>query len=150
MSDFELSFCTKLYIKFKIYTSYFGNSAELERNNCVIVGICCFPPKDLKYNLKIVAPTKDILDEKSSYSEYYKMYRDVLYGFNIADFFNELEHISDETGGKDIALCCYEKPGEFCHRHLLADFLNMWVPKMDCHEFSAKDIKIKEKSIELF
>jgi len=26
-------------------------------------------------------------------------------------------------GDRDIILCCYEKPGEFCHRHVLANWL---------------------------
>jgi len=33
---------------------------------------------------------------------------------------NELEQMS---GGKDIALVCYEKPENFCHRHIVADWL---------------------------
>ena len=32
------------------------------------------------------------------------------YGFNI--------------GENDIGLICYEKPSDFCHRHLVADWLN--------------------------
>ena len=28
------------------------------------------------------------------------------------------------AGTEDIALVCYEKPGDFCHRHLVADWLN--------------------------
>lgn len=24
---------------------------------------------------------------------------------------------------RDIILCCYEKPNEFCHRHILAEWL---------------------------
>ena len=27
------------------------------------------------------------------------------------------------SGGKDDALCCYEKPGDFCHRHILAKWI---------------------------
>ena len=27
------------------------------------------------------------------------------------------------AGDKDIALVCYEKPGDFCHRHLVAQWL---------------------------
>ena len=27
------------------------------------------------------------------------------------------------SGGKDVALCCYEKPGDFCHRHILAKWI---------------------------
>lgn len=25
--------------------------------------------------------------------------------------------------GRDAILCCYEKPGEFCHRHIVAEWL---------------------------
>lgn len=28
------------------------------------------------------------------------------------------------VGENDIALICYEKPTDFCHRHLVADWLN--------------------------
>lgn len=27
------------------------------------------------------------------------------------------------TSHRDIVLCCYEKPGDFCHRHILAEWL---------------------------
>ena len=30
----------------------------------------------------------------------------------------------DGTEGKDICLICYEKPEDFCHRHLVADWLS--------------------------
>jgi len=33
------------------------------------------------------------------------------------------EAIEKASGGKDIVLCCYEKTGEFCHRHVLAELL---------------------------
>jgi hypothetical protein len=35
--------------------------------------------------------------------------------------------------GKDIALVCYEKPEDFCHRHLVAE----WLKKFGycCEEF---------------
>ena len=34
--------------------------------------------------------------------------------------------VSEKADNKDIdiALVCYEKPGDFCHRHLVADWLN--------------------------
>jgi len=32
-----------------------------------------------------------------------------------------LEQISQ---GRDIILCCYEKPEDFCHRKILADWLS--------------------------
>ena len=46
--------------------------------------------------------------------------------------------------GKDVALMCYEKPGDFCHRHLLADFLNEKLG-LDIKEFEFKT----ESSVEV-
>ena len=37
------------------------------------------------------------------------------------DFVNRLEFISN---GNDVALCCFEEPDKFCHRHLIAEWLN--------------------------
>ena len=34
-----------------------------------------------------------------------------------------LKVIEDLSGGKDVALCCYEKPDEFCHRQMVAAWL---------------------------
>ena len=34
-----------------------------------------------------------------------------------------LKDLSELSGGNDIALVCYEKPGDNCHRHLIADWL---------------------------
>ena len=28
------------------------------------------------------------------------------------------------SAGRDVALVCYEKPGDFCHRHLVSKWLN--------------------------
>jgi len=45
-------------------------------------------------------------------------YQEELNGINIKE---KLEAIAN---GKDIILCCYEKPGDFCHRHILNDMIN--------------------------
>ena len=36
-----------------------------------------------------------------------------------------LQELSAMTGGQDFALVCYEKPGDFCHRHLVAEWLGL-------------------------
>lgn len=33
--------------------------------------------------------------------------------------------IEDIAEGQDVALVCFEAPGCFCHRHILADYLNI-------------------------
>lgn len=114
----------------KIYTSYFAKQKQLEENNIFCVGICAIPPVFFKGpNFIIVAPTKDILFEYKNIGDkslYIKRYNDeVLSIFKNAEqwkiFIDRLESISH---GKDVALLCYEKPGDFCHRHLLADKIN--------------------------
>ena len=108
----------------KIYTSYFANLKNLEKDDIVPIGICCYPPKWFKGpNLRVIAPSPDILEKcKSSHAEYEKRYRtEVLSLLKDANIL--LERISFISGGKDAALCCYEKPSDFCHRHILAKWL---------------------------
>ena len=37
--------------------------------------------------------------------------------------FYSFEELYEMSGGKDIVLVCYEIPSDFCHRHLVADWL---------------------------
>ena len=34
-----------------------------------------------------------------------------------------LRKLEELSGGRDVVLICYEAPGDFCHRHLLKEFL---------------------------
>ena len=108
----------------KIYTSYFANLKNLEKEDIFPIGICCYPPKWFNGpNLGAIAPTPDILEKcKSSHAEYEKRYKaEVLSIFkDINILINRISYIS---GGKDVALCCYEKPSDFCHRHIVAKWL---------------------------
>ena len=108
----------------KIYTSYFANLKNLEKEDIFPIGICCYPPKWFNGpNLGAIAPTPDILEKcKSSHAEYKKRYKtEVLSIFkDINILINRISYIS---GGKDVALCCYEKPSDFCHRHIVAKWL---------------------------
>ena len=49
----------------------------------------------------------------------------------------ELERLS---GGKDVALICYEAPGDFCHRHLLVEYLN------NNHNTNIRELKLNLKN----
>lgn len=108
----------------KIYTSYFANLKNLEKEDILPIGICCYPPKWFNGpNLGAIAPTPDILEKcKSSHAEYEKRYKaEVLSIFkDVSTLINKISYIS---GGKDVALCCYEKPSDFCHRHIVAKWL---------------------------
>ena len=108
----------------KIYTSYFANLKNLEKEDILPIGICCYPPKWFNGpNLGAIAPTPDILEKcKSSHAEYEKRYKaEVLSIFkDVSTLINKISYIS---GGKEVALCCYEKPSDFCHRHIVAKWL---------------------------
>ena len=48
----------------------------------------------------------------------------------------ELNYLVPNVNGKDIALICYEKPSDFCHRHLVAEWLNK--NGFKCEEWRSK------------
>ena len=125
----------------KIYTSYFGNLKNLKKNNIVPIGVCQFPPKWFDGpNLISIAPTKDILlNCKNNHQEFIKRYKNEVLSIHRdpQDFVNRLEFISN---GNDVALCCFEKPDKFCHRHLIAEWLNNTL-NLEIQEF-----KILEKT----
>ena len=123
----------------KIYTSYFGNLKKLKENNIVPIGICCYPPKDFHGpNLIAIAPTPDILNNcRSNHQEFRKRYKnEVLSLFKDTSIF--VDRIKFISNGNDCALCCFEKPYEFCHRHLIAEWLNDTL-KLNVTEYSKTD-----------
>lgn len=107
----------------RIYTSYFGNSKKLQQAGIKVIGISLYPPRWFNgISLKQVAPTKSILFANGqTQEEYTRRYRsEVLSQQDMQQFLKTVEQVS---GGQDVALCCYEKPEDFCHRHILADWI---------------------------
>lgn len=71
-----------------------------------------------------LAPTATLLrkyHQGLSASEYEKEYRQQIAGLN--DMHALFEMMARQAKGRDIVLLCYEKDGEFCHRHLLSDIV---------------------------
>lgn len=108
----------------KIYTTYFANIGKMPES-IVPVSITVFPPKGytgLQY--KDLAPTPDLLRrwKLEQDEEYYEktFSEKVLNHCEAKKVFSDLQSLS---GGKDVALVCYEKPSDFCHRHLVARWL---------------------------
>ena len=95
-----------------------------------------------------IAPTKDILCEykanpdKERYTKRYK--EEVLCILKNPQIF--VDGLIYCSNGGDVAMLCYEKPEDFCHRHILADFLNEKL-NLDIKEYEFND---KPKSISLF
>lgn len=107
----------------RIYTSYFGNSKKLQQAGIKVIGISLYPPRWFNgISLKQVAPTKSILFANGQTQEdYTRRYRSEV--LSLQDMQQFLKTVEQASEGQDVALCCYEKPEDFCHRHILADWI---------------------------
>lgn len=123
-----------------IYTSYFGNLKHIPEN-IIRVSICAKAPNwynGLQY--KKLAPKYDFFmkwketHDNNYYIEHFNS--EVLDKLNANDVIEELVGVLDIDEDIDICLLCYEKPSDFCHRHLVADWLNK--NGFKCVEFQNK------------
>lgn len=115
-----------------IYTSYF-DKIEFLPDNIIPISICGKAPiwyKGLQY--KKLAPKLEFFNkwrENHDNDYYIKCYNDqILDKLDILIVLGELHDITTtsckDIHGKELCLICYEKPSEFCHRHLVANWLN--------------------------
>lgn len=109
-----------------IYTSYFAQLKNLPPN-IIPISICGSAPKwytGLQY--KKLAPKYNFFmkwKENHDNDYYTRCFKEqVLSSLDpdkvLAELFSKVS--KDQT----FALICYEKPQDFCHRHLIADWLN--------------------------
>lgn len=110
-----------------IYTSYFAKLKSLP-DNIIPISICAKAPdwyKGLQY--KKLAPKYDFFmkwKENHDNDYYTKCFNEqVLDRLDILTVIKELMDLTEDMTGKNICLICFEKPTDFCHRHLVADWL---------------------------
>jgi hypothetical protein len=111
-----------------IYTTYFAKLKKLPEN-VIPIAICAKPPTG--YNVAIyrmLAPKYDffakykITKDAEEFTENYT--GQVLNQLNPTRVIAELYYqIGAAPCSCDIALVCYEKSEDFCHRHLVANWL---------------------------
>lgn len=118
-----------------IYTSYFPKVRELIANRVIPVSICGKAPNNYKgFQYKKLAPKYEFFMEwkKNKDNNYYIEHfnEEVLSKLDadkvieeINNLINSRHYFGTFPADYDVALICYEKPGEFCHRHLVADWL---------------------------
>ena len=103
----------------KIYTSYFGNYQNFGDKKPVSIAL--YSPTNFKGIRYIaLAPTKEILEFKNNEDGYTKLFKKKLYKMTASSVYAQLKLFSEN---KDVVLLCYEKPPQFCHRHLVAEWL---------------------------
>lgn len=134
----------------RIYTSYFANIDNLKKADIYCVAMCLKVPSFFNGpNIQSVAPTASILTEhKNNHDDeqYKKRYiNEVLciYRFHPEYLINLLKNMSE---GKDVALLCYERPEDFCHRHIFAEWFNEKIPGLNIEEYPIyPEKKVSEK-----
>ena len=108
-----------------IYTSYFGNLKNIP-GTILPVSIARFSPGWFNGpRMDRLAPSKKLLwgskQGRIDAEEYTARYMaEITEQFDPPSLVQTLEK---EFPGQDIALLCYEKKGEFCHRRLVAEWL---------------------------
>ena len=109
----------------KIVTTYFAKLKTLP-DNIVPVSICGKAPtwyNGLQY--KKLAPRYEFFMKwkKDHDNDYYiKCFNEQV--LSSLDPKIVVKELMDKAGSENIALVCYEKPRDFCHRHLVAEWLN--------------------------
>lgn len=112
--------------KGKLHTSYFS---KIKYGKGIKISVARYNPKwlDNKYIddwFLELAPSKDLLkdykDNRITKDEFRKRY---LKEQNMATI-NRLKKLLNN--GQDVTIYCYEKPADFCHRHIIGElFRNM-------------------------
>lgn len=108
-----------------LYTGYFARTKSYIKEGIHPVSIAGKTPDFFTYNKwSIFAPRKPLFDAwksgEISNEEYVSLYKEYL-----SDTITPVkaEKLKEVISEKDIVMCCYEKSGDFCHRHALAEWL---------------------------
>jgi uncharacterized protein (DUF488 family) len=123
-----------------IYTSYFAKLKEVRNLGITPISIAQGIPRGISIlSYKKVAPPWSLVKEykASGDSDLYTR----IYFETILNKLNQYKVITDIlllAMSPDVAMICFEKPADFCHRHLVADWLNSVL---------SKEEKIKELEV---
>lgn len=147
----------------KFFTSYYANIPNLEGYFLISIsgGITPEIEKVIDKHDKRMAPnlslfsqykkSQEIKDVSTSFNEerYVKRFKkEVLSNIEINSFIEEYKNIYAEHK-KDIVFLCYEKPEDFCHRHIVQEFLNengFKTSELISEEYEFKDYKYSSKN----
>ena len=121
-----------------LYTTYFAKVKQLP-DNVIPVAICAKAPTGFKgYTYMDMAPKYDFFKhfkETGDVAHFTKCYKEqVLDKLNPIAVENALYTMVDKSPfTHDLALVCYEKPTDFCHRQLVSEWFNS--KGIPCKEF---------------
>ena len=113
----------------EIATGYFARAKNYADDGYVLVSIAKVTPwffsKDLKlHSLPALAPTEDILSLRDRPAEYEKRYKnEILSHLSRMEVYQELSRLAQESAADKVVLLCYESSEKFCHRHIVAKWI---------------------------
>jgi hypothetical protein len=147
----------------KFYTSYYANMKNIPANYlCVGISRVCpewlidnEPPNFLFVRGNILAPSSELLSDMKSgkitedeYTERYKEQIHKTFSNNhfFTDFDGWIESMEEQFEDKyeAIVFLCYEKPSDFCHRHILREMFN-YEYHVRCDELKTKEPTVKKQ-----
>lgn len=109
-----------------IYTSYYANHKNF--GDAILIQISRSKPMNFVVNYVIseFMPSSDLLFKykqgKINESVYTTRYTEQLDKYNNERYDNLINWLNSQS--KDVIFLCYEGKNKFCHRHILADYLN--------------------------
>lgn len=112
-----------------VYTSYYANLSR-DLKGLVPVAISTSVPQWFPWiveEMRVLVPGWNLVNGIKSgvitSDEYTECYLKKLNQLDKASIWVELENISKRNDNRDLVLLCYERRGEFCHRHIVANWL---------------------------
>lgn len=126
-----------------IYTSYYDNIKNLPKN-IIPISIAGKAPSDyIGLEYKKLAPKlkfwKEWEKNKNNYFYAENFKTEVLDKLSIEEVIEDLKNLKSTFDSSfEICLICYEKPEEFCHRHLVSNWFK--TNGYECMEFGEKEI----------
>lgn len=153
----------------KLFTSYYANYKNIPKSYlCIGISRVCpewFANNDLDNFMfiksNVLAPSESLLEKiksnQISQEQYKKEYVEHLY-ISLKKYFNcddlgewakRLIEDFKDTEWEGVVLMCYERPEDFCHRHIIRNLLNK-VYHIECKEYGIKEEVNTETSKTLF
>lgn len=115
----------------KIYTSYYGRHEKLRAARLVLVGISYKIPDWAKIDGRLLDLSPDpgmISLAPKHWDSFVEAYRLIVRRLEPLAIVNQIKAIS---GGRDVALLCWEKPSRHCHRSLVGRWLSNMIELED-------------------
>lgn len=108
----------------QLYTSRWANK-DLADLDVVLVGISRGIPRwPLSYRyrlLRLLAPTRETFGKGTD--DFAEQYVARLEEIGLEKIVSDLARIGEKNRDRPLVLLCWEKPSEFCHRHVLGDWI---------------------------